>query len=282
MKRNAFTLVELLVVMAIIGVLIGLLLPAVQAAREAARRTSCANNMMQISLAMQHYEFDMERFPDGVTNEDGPIRSELDDRQLHVGWLTRILPHIEEHAAFQKFDPSSSVYSTANAPVRDHSVPVYQCPSNPLANYNKNVEDAAPASSYAGCQHHRESPIDSDNNGLLFLNSGIRFADITDGSSHTILFGEIARDRDLLGWVSGTRATLRNTQGFGRFDSNDIMADVKQKPGDVGTFRSFHNGGANFAMASGAVVFLTHSIEPSLIEKLANRQDGEMIEETIN
>jgi len=53
-KRLAFTLVELLVVIAIIGTLVGLILPAVQAAREAARRSQCQSNLHNLGIAYQH------------------------------------------------------------------------------------------------------------------------------------------------------------------------------------------------------------------------------------
>ena len=79
------------------------------------------------------------------------------------------------------------------------------CPSDP----NTERVEVGP-SSYVGCHHDSESPIDQDNNGLLYLNSHVRYAEITDGSSTTILFGEAQIDTDTLGWVSGTRATLRN------------------------------------------------------------------------
>ena len=71
--------------------------------------------------------------------------------------------------------------------------------------------DDLPASNYAGCHHDVEAPIDADNHGVLFLNSHISGDDIPDGAAHTIFIGEKIVADDDLGWMSGTRATLRNT-----------------------------------------------------------------------
>ena len=70
--RAAFTLVELLVVLAIIGIMVGLMLPGVQAVREAARQTQCRNNIRQVALACHNYESAFKQFP-GYAGERKPI-----------------------------------------------------------------------------------------------------------------------------------------------------------------------------------------------------------------
>src|SRR6478752_768500 len=205
--RRAFTLVELLVVIAIIGILVSLTLPAVEATREAARRTSCVNNLTQLGLAAHSYEFHFEALPPGVTNPVGPIRSEPQGK--HVSWIVRILPYMEENALFRNFDAEAGAYAPVNAAVRITPIAILECPSepDPFLNDAGNVA----LSSYVGCHNDVEAPIDKDNHGLLFLNSKVRYVDIEDGSSKTILLGEARVNPKALGWVSGTRATLRNT-----------------------------------------------------------------------
>ena len=74
-NRDAFTLVELLVVVAIIGVLIGLLLPAVQSARAAGRRMQCANNIRQVALGVIVYaDAHRGRFPSRTHTADDESR----------------------------------------------------------------------------------------------------------------------------------------------------------------------------------------------------------------
>src|ERR1044072_3020233 len=96
--RNAFTLVELLVVIAVIGILVALLLPAVQAAREAARRGQCANNMRQLAIGLINYENAKKYLPPGgVSQGDGGIPS-------GAVWSIFILPYVEEQALYDKYD----------------------------------------------------------------------------------------------------------------------------------------------------------------------------------
>jgi prepilin-type N-terminal cleavage/methylation domain-containing protein len=113
MQKSAFTLVELLVVVAIIGVLVALILPAVQAAREAARRMSCGNNLRQIGLALQNFESVNKNFPSSLRP------TPPDPAGLFNGWSAhgQILPYLENANLYQgiNFDLPYSAQSLISA-----------------------------------------------------------------------------------------------------------------------------------------------------------------------
>ena len=253
-RRSAFTLVELLVVIAIIGVLVALLLPAVQAVREAARRTRCASNLSQMGAAVHQYEMSHLVYPPGSLEPKGPILSQSSG--YHHNWIVSLLPYLEERPAAEQIDYSVGVYHDNNALIRRHTIALLLCPSD--------FEYGA-VSNYAACHHDIEAPIDADNHGVFFLNSRVRFEDVTDGISHTLFFGERLAEANDLGWMSGTSATLRNT-GMG----STPMAAMATNPAlIVGSFTSRHPGGANYAMGDGSVRFLG-----ALLPVLGHRSDG--------
>ena len=271
--RRAFTLVELLVVIAIIGVLVGLLLPAVQAAREAARRCSCANNLTQLGLALHNHEFSQEAFPPGVTGDPGPIRSVAKGR--HVGWIVRLLPYLEQQAVARHFDEAAGAYAEANAPVRKLRIQVLLCPSDPLRVFDRQEPDIG-HSTYAGCHASAETPIDTGNDGVLFLDSRIRFGDIEDGSSNTLLVAEHFLGGDDLGWLSGTRSTLRNTS---RIEDVPKLEGADEAAPDalfVGGLGSYHPGGIQVSLADGATRFISRTVSPDVLRQLGARADGEL------
>ena len=278
-NHRAFTLVELLVVIAIIGILIALLLPAVQAAREAARRTQCTNNLSQLILALQNYNMAHSVYPPGTINEKGPIANE--PQGYHHDWISQTLPYFEELNTFRHIDFSVGVYDESNATVRTVWISTLLCPSSP-AGY-KTGEIAT--NSYAGCHNPIEAPIDDDNQGVFFMNSAVGYKDIPDGSSHTIFLGEkIVEEDNSLGWMSGTRATLRNAGTLINADAsrrNRGMPVQEQQPKRdklyVGGFSSYHPGGANFALGDGSVRFMSETIEPEFYQNLANRADGQLL-----
>jgi prepilin-type N-terminal cleavage/methylation domain-containing protein/prepilin-type processing-associated H-X9-DG protein len=289
---RAFTLIELLVVIAIIAVLIALLLPAVQAAREAARRAQCCNNMMQLGIALLSYESSHEMLPPGVINPTGPILDQ--PKGYHFSWLTQILPYCELKNVYNHFNFRVGVYEPDNVTTRDNMVQVFLCPSDFAT---KRGAGGVALSSYAGCHHDAEAPINTTNNGVLFLNSAIRFEDIPDGTSQTIFVSEKLNEPTELGWASGTRATLRNTglpvnvtattvpPAGAKLPQNADPASAAQKGviADtdtllaVGGFSARHPGGCNALFGDGSVRFIKSSAGSGILRLLANRADGEII-----
>lgn len=304
---QGFTLVELLVVIAIIGVLVSLLLPAVQAAREAARRVQCSNNLVQLIVAVNQYEMAHGVYPPGTIDAQGPIRNV--PKGYHHGWLTQILPYIEQRSAYMHIDRSVGVYHPKNGAVRDLGFRTLNCPSSPAGFIGY--------SDYAGLHHDLEAPIDANNNGVFFLNSHLRYDEIADGTAQTIFVGEkLMADGDL-GWMSGTRATLRNTgtsvwlgsrAGMVRGRTvapppssaiiegeptagdqtvrdplasapSTILDGLPQGPIAVGGFGSYHPTGANFAFGDGNVRYISGTINTQVYQQLGHRADGKLLSE---
>jgi prepilin-type N-terminal cleavage/methylation domain-containing protein len=271
---RGFTLVELLVVIAIIGVLIAMSLPALMASREAGRRNLCQANLARIVLALQSYENGFEAFPSGVVNPDGPIRNEA--RGLHQGWLIPLLPYLDEQNAYALIDRNESVYAPANAALRDYWPRLLICPSE--------TNNVVGSSNYAACHHGLEAPIAADNNGVLFLNSHVRRDDISDGLSHTILVGEKPVHPGDLGWLSGTRATLRNTGSpLNAVHTNSPPPATPSSPQEaeaallyVGGFASAHPTGAFVGFGDASVEFISEEVDQQLWQNLGNRADGQL------
>jgi type II secretory pathway pseudopilin PulG len=289
----------LLVVLLIIGVLVGLLLPAIQGAREAARRVQCANNLMQIGLGLQHYAAEHNVLPPGVVNETGPVASR--PAGSHFGWIVQILPELDQRDLFQLIDFRDGAYGPANQTWRSIFLGFLHCPDD-SANAAGTVLSR---SSYAACHHDVEAPIDATNHGVMFLNSHVHLGDVVDGLSHTVFVGEIFRAHPL-GWMSGTRATLRNTgHPINRIDSAGLgvavqdrvlFLDRRQDPGMiedqietgvlpvaptfVGGFGSQHGSdGANFAFGDCSVRFLRGTMDQTVYRRLGHRADGEPIDD---
>ena len=304
MKRRhiyGFTLVELLVVIAIIGILISLLLPAVQAARESARRATCTHHLMQLGIALSDYQLAHESLPPGTTNPKGPIYNLPEGN--HMSWLAHILPYIEERSTYKNIDFSAGTYAPRNNTARAIKIALFQCPS-----YVGFINPELGMSNYAGCHNDVEAPIDEDNHGVLYLNSRIRTKDVSDGTAHTIYVGEKGGSQQDLGWMSGTRATLRNTGTELRKSAfDDRPGQIVQEPtasssdstsasdqqGEkqenqptarnedaliVGGFDSFHPYGVNLLFGDGAVHFVEYEIDLKVLQQLGNRADGELLQ----
>ena len=199
--QRGYTFAEILVVIAIIGILVALLLPAVQAAREAARRMNCAKNLEQLIIAVHNYEMLHQVYPPGTVNATGPIQSL--PQGYHHNWLIQLLPYLEQKNAYAHVDDLVGVYHANNMPVRRLDIEIFTCPSSPRARLAY--------SDYAGVHNDIEAPIDVTNNGVFFLNSRVSYFDLKDGSSHMLFIGEKETYSGDLGWMSGTRSTLRNT-----------------------------------------------------------------------
>jgi prepilin-type N-terminal cleavage/methylation domain-containing protein len=236
--RRGFTLIELLVTIAIIAILIALLLPAVMQAREAARRTQCKNNLRQLGLAVGNYYDAFTMLPAGCVNRRGPIAHR--PAGFHHSLFWAILPYLDQKNAFDKLDQDLGAYDIPNRPVSRQLLPVLVCTSDiPIRRSTDRVMRGAALNNYAGVHHPVEAPIDTNNHGTFYVNSFLQYEEFLDGTAHTIGIGEILKDPTNLGWISGTRSTLRNASEINKAkkafrpysnDTNTIVERARNEP----------------------------------------------------
>jgi prepilin-type N-terminal cleavage/methylation domain-containing protein/prepilin-type processing-associated H-X9-DG protein len=295
-SRPGFTLIELLVVIAIIAVLIALLLPAVQAAREAARRTQCVNNLKQLGLALHNYHDAVGSFPMGYAAQSKLKVDGATDTANGWAWGAMILPQLEQTALFNATNFALPVEAQQNTTVIRSMINTYICPSDatsgpfqvtdaasvklpPLPSTQWNVLATAAPSSYAACvggdETHTATGIKEDGLGLgtgvMFRNSRIRLADITDGTSQTIAVVERAWSNANGLWAGAvTNGVIRRGStnrcpptGEPSYPAATLvqahchLINTNSDPdGGLDDCSSLHPGGANFLFADGSVHFL--------------------------
>jgi len=294
---RAFTLIELLVVIAIIAILIGLLLPAVQKVREAAARMKCSNNLKQIGIALHNYHDTYLAFPPPRGDIQGGPTQGINNPTVYGGWMCDLLPFMEEGNLKNKMTyyptyNSGSFFATYGTPVKK-----YLCPSD----FRSNVVLAGNGAftSYLGVTGNENDlgiQFFGPSNGIFDVGSqGKRFADITDGTSNTLMVGERPPAADSYwGWWSVSDydcllsvqdqlgASMTGYPGCispGTFRAGDpsVPAGSSQKcSGDSNHFWSMHTGGANWLLGDGSVRFMPYSAAAITIP-MASRNGGEVV-----
>jgi prepilin-type N-terminal cleavage/methylation domain-containing protein/prepilin-type processing-associated H-X9-DG protein len=294
--RRGFTLVELLVVIAIIGVLVALLLPAVQTAREAARRMQCINNLKQIGLAIHNYHDGQGRFPSGFIFQAPGManRGDRPNRAAGFSWHTFILPQLEQQNLYNQLNFQLGLWQQPNRQVVSTQLKVAVCPSasNPVKNFrvgsgsepNSFADPGLAVTNYVGCggaftqSQYYDSP-EPQRNGIIIEDSNLRFSNVEDGTSNTILAGEtiyfgVGTDDpgtpNNFYWDSTWFGHFKKDTG-GRADAPECLMRTGQyriNPPKVAaalvqrnTFSSRHPSGANFTMADGSTRFISTTID---------------------
>jgi prepilin-type N-terminal cleavage/methylation domain-containing protein/prepilin-type processing-associated H-X9-DG protein len=304
-SRAAFTLIELLVVIAIIAVLVALIMPAVQAARESANRAKCQNNLKQLGLAAQEYHDAFNAFPAGwycwtpQTDGQGNILTGTGDPNCQYIYspyqdymwsgLTGLFIKMEQNNLYNEINFNMLTTDFSNSTAIRRTIDGFVCPSNRRAAVTANSTNAVlqiGPSDYRGNMAAGQviansggpcPSIDPTNplcfvydNGLTYQNSSVNMADITDGTSTTVIFGESLSPTGV--WAFGTSSCIRTN--IDRTINKPILYNGLNY---YTYWMSKHPNMVNFAFCDGSVRPVTQLINKITLNSIMTRNGGETV-----
>jgi prepilin-type N-terminal cleavage/methylation domain-containing protein len=290
-RAAAFTLIELLVVIAIIAILIGLLLPAIQKVREAGARTQCQNNLRQIAVALHNYHEAFGILPPGT-------RGSVNLLSFHVF----ILPYLEQDIIYNQFNFKKYYDDPANLPLGTHRISTYLCPdgtqlytqygagewANGVITFTTHYYGVAgpvgnnPQTGVAYSVLTTDQGNDATQ-GMLYMDSEVRLTDVTDGTSNTLMVGEMSWN-DANYYRVWTRGTYDDAQDRDTTCCRNVANGMKSTPyngsnnANDTSFGSEHTPkGANFALGDASVRWITADISMRTFLSAASRNGGETL-----
>lgn len=270
--RRAMTLLEVLIAMAIAAVVLALFLPAVQKVREASNRLQCNHHLRQIALSFHQHHDALGYFPAGGTHLPPHFPTTADftaitpaARLRSWSWAYAILPFLDQTALYEH--PNSHV-------VKGTAIVMYYCPSR----RPPRLYDGYGRIDYGGNAGDHPEGLTG-----VVMRTGrgvVRFTDILDGTSHTVLLGEKRLNRAMLGLTADDNEPYAIP---GWNDDWDVYrwgaeppAPDEMQPGSLEgsrVFGSSHPGGFSIAFADGSVRFLRYNIPPSVWRRACVRND---------
>ncbi len=298
MKRplRGFTLIELLVVITIIGMLVGLLLPAINNAREGGRRTTCQNNLHQLSIACIGHANKFNFFP-----SDGSGSGSVGDPNKGTGinqpggWIYQVLPLMDQDALHDLGKGTTTASSTASTTLVSTVLPVLYCPTRraALAYPGGGAGTGATMSCRTDYAINGGSVITqtlATFNGIACNRSQVSWDMIPDNKETTYLIGEKymapenylsgADPGDLSCAMSGDDASLSRWGNTSLLPSMDRTGNNNPPTNGPQIFGAAHGAGWHAAFCDGHVQMIGWGIDGVTHQAMATRNGHEVVDQS--